>query len=193
MYDTADIRKGLKIELDGAPWNVVDFQFVKPGKGTAFTRTRIKNLITGNVIERTFRSGEKLEPADVVQNEMQYMYNDGEDYHFMNTEDFSQITIPAKILGEDTVWLIEQQVMPVMFYKGRPVNVEFPNFVEMEITYCEPGVRGDTANGANKKATLSSGAEVGVPLFVEQGEWIRVDTRTREYVMRVPKPAPSKD
>ena len=185
MYNTSDIRKGLKIELDGKPWNIVYFQFVKPGKGTAFTRTKIKSLLTGNVIDRTFRSGDKLVPADVEDHDMQYLYNDGEDYFFMNTETFAQVPIPGKVLGKDTDFLMDEMTVQVLFYKGNPVNIELPNFVELEITYCEPGVKGNTAQGATKPATLSTGAILQVPLFVKNETWIKIDTRTREYVERV--------
>jgi len=185
MYQTSDIRKGLKIEMDGAPWIVVEFQFVKPGKGQAFTRTKLKNLLTGNVVDRTYKTGETLEPADVEEKVMQYLYTDGELFHFMDTSDFSQVGIPEDNLGDATNWLIEEMEVTVLFYKSRPVSLDVPNFVELEITYCEPGVRGNTATGATKPATLSTGAIVNVPLFVEQGTVIKVDTRTGEYVGRV--------
>ena len=184
MYQTSDIRKGLKIELDGAPWVVAEFQFVKPGKGQAFTRTRLKNLLTGNVVERTFKTGESLQPADVEEKTMQFLYGDGEFYHFMDTSDFSQVAVPQENLGDAKQWLLEEMECSVLFYKERPVSIEVPNFVELEITYCEPGVKGNTATGATKSATLSTGASVNVPLFLEQGTVIRVDTRTGEYVGR---------
>jgi elongation factor P len=187
MYQTSDIKKGLKIEIDGAPWTVTEFLFVKPGKGVAFTRTKLKNLITGATLDRTFRTGDKMTPADVEEHEMQYLYNDGAAYHFMNTETFDQIGIPAEPLGDATKFLLEEMVTKVLFFNGRPVGIELPNFVELEITYCEPGVRGNTAQGATKVATLSTGAEVQVPLFVENGEWIKVDTRDGSYVERVKK------
>jgi elongation factor P len=185
MYQTSDIRKGLKIEMDGAPWIVVDFQFVKPGKGQAFTRTKLKNLITGSVVDRTYKTGEALQPADVEEKGMQYLYSDGELYHFMDTADYSQVGIPEENLGDATKWMVEEMEVTVLFYKDRPVSVDVPNFVELEITYCEPGVRGNTATGATKPATLSTGAIVNVPLFVEQGTVVKVDTRTSEYVGRV--------
>lgn len=184
-YQTSDIRKGLKVELDGQPYTVVDFQFVKPGKGQAFTRTRMKNLLTGNVIERSIRTGETLDEADVVDQTMQYMYNDADGFHFMNLESYDTIQISRDALGDAANWLVEQMEVQVLLYKGRPVTVDLPNFVELEITYCEPGIKGNTATGASKQATLSTGAMVGVPLFIEQGEWIRIDTRTGEYVERV--------
>lgn len=187
MYQTSDIRKGLKVEIDGAPWIIVDFQFVKPGKGQAFTRTRIKNLITGNTIERTFKTGEELGEADIEEYNAQYLYADGEDYQFMNLETFEQFAISGKVIGSGTQFLVDQMEVHVMTYKGRPVSVELPNFVELEITYCEPGMKGATVTGGSKPATLSTGAQVAVPLFMQAGEWIRVDTRDGSYVERVKK------
>lgn len=187
MYNTSDIRNGLKIEMDGQPYVITYFQFVKPGKGTAFTRTKMKSLTSGSVLERTFRTGEKLEPADVAEHEMQYLYNDGEQYHFMNTETFEQIGIQAGVLGDDADFLLEEAKVSVLFYKGRPVNIELPNFVELEVVYTEPAVKGNTSQGATKEAELVTGAKVQVPLFVDQGEILKIDTRTREYVERVGK------
>ncbi len=182
MYKTSDIRKGLKIELDRQPFTIVEFQFVKPGKGTAFTRTKLKNLLTGAVLERTFRTGESLAPAEVEERQMQYLYSDGEAYHFMDTESYEQIGIEADVLGAKLKWLMEEMML---LYKQQPVSIDLPTFVELEITYCEPGARGNTAQGATKRAELSTGASVNVPLFVEQGTWIKIDTRTGEYVERV--------
>lgn len=185
MYQTSDIRKGLKVEIDGAPWTVVEFQFVKPGKGCAFTRTRMKNLITGSTLERTFKTGETLAPAHVEEFSMQYLYDDGESCHFMNTESFEQIAISDGVLGDSKKFLVEEMICQVLFYNNLPVGVELTNFVELEITYCEPGVKGNTAQGGSKPATLSTGATVNVPLFIENGTWIKVDTRTGDYVERV--------
>lgn len=185
MYQTSDIRKGLKVEMDGAPWTVVEFLFVKPGKGTAFTRTKFKNLLTGSVVERNIRTGENLVPADVEVHQMQYLYDDAEFFHFMNTEDYSQTRILHEVVGANKNWLVDEMMVDVLFYKGEPVSIEVPNFVELEITFCEPGVRGNTAQGASKPATLSTGAEVQVPLFIETGTVIKVDTRSGEYVERV--------
>jgi len=187
MYQTSDIRNGLKIELDGQPWAVTYFQFVKPGKGTAFTRTKLKSLLTGNVVERTFRTGESLAPADIEEREMQYLYDDGEGFVFMDLESFDQLPIEHKVLGDTARFLVEEMVCPVLFYKGNPVSAELPNFVELEVTYTEPAVRGNTAQGAKKMATVTTGAEVQVPLFLETGEVIKIDTRTGEYVERVKK------
>jgi elongation factor P len=187
MYNTSDIRNGLKIELDNQPYTVTYFQFVKPGKGTAFTRTKLKSLLTGNVIERTFRTGEKLPPADVAEHEMQYLYGDGEAYHFMNTETYEQIGILEPVLGDDAKFLLEETIVKVLFYKGNPVNIELPNFVELTVEYTEPAVRGNTSQGATKIAKMNTGAEVQVPLFIETGELLKIDTRSREYVERVRK------
>lgn len=187
MYQLSDIRKGLKVEMDGAPWTVVEFQFVKPGKGQAFTRTRLKNLITGNVLERTFKTHESLAPAAVEEHQMQFLYQDADGYNFMNTESYDQVAIQANVIGDQAKWLVEQMIVTVLFYNGLPINIDLPNFVEFEITYTEPGARGNTAQGTFKSATLTSGATVQVPLFIEQGEWIKIDTRTGEYVERVKK------
>lgn len=187
MYETSDFRNGLKVEIDGAPWVMVYFQFVKPGKGTAFTRTKLKNMLTGAVIERTYRTGEKLEAADVGEAPMQFMYEDGEFHHFMNTETFNQVGIISEVIKEEALYLTENIEVMVLFYKERPVSITLPNFIESEIVYCEPGVRGNTATGATKPATLACGATVQVPLFIEQGEVLRVDTRTGAYVSRVSK------
>lgn len=187
MYSTSDIKNGLKIEMDGYPWTVVYFQFVKPGKGTAFTRVKMKNLITGNVIERTFRTGEQLEQADVEEVNMTFLYKDPEGWIFMNQENYEQVTVSEEALGDNKNWLLDEMQCKVLLYKNRPVSVEIPTFVEYQITYTEPGVRGNTAQGTTKSATLSTGAEIQVPLFLERDEWIRVDTRTGEYVERVKK------
>ena len=187
MYETSDIRNGLKVEIDGNPWTITYFQFVKPGKGCAFTRTKMKNLINGSTLERTFKTGEKLEPAQVEEHTMQYMYADSEGFNFMNLETFDQVSISEDGVGDAKYYLVEQMEVQVLFYKNLPVTIDLPNFVELEITYCEPGVKGNTAQGATKQATMSTGLTVNVPLFIEQGEWLKIDTRTGEYVERVKK------
>jgi elongation factor P len=184
MYNTSDIRKNLKIEIDGEPYLVVDFQFVKPGKGIAFTRTRLKNMITGAVLEKTFKSGEKLEPARLEEHSMQYLYRDGGLFHFMNNETYEQLAIDAGKIGEAANFLMENVDVGVLFYKGGPVNIDLPNFVELEVTRTEPGVKGDTATGATKEAVVSTGAKIQVPLFINEGEWVVVDTRSGQYVER---------
>ena len=185
MYDTNEFRKGLKVEIDGHPYIMVDYQFVKPGKGQAFTRVKLKSLLTGNVIDRTYRSGEKLEPADVNETEMQFLYLADDAYHFMDNSSYEQIEITKDQIGDAWKWLQENMNVDVVLYKGRPVSVTVPNFVVLEIEFCEPGIKGDTATSATKPATLVTGAEVQVPLFVNQNEKVRVDTRTGSYVERV--------
>jgi len=187
MYETSDIRNGLKVEVDGSPWSITYFQFVKPGKGCAFTRTKMKNLINGSTLERTFKSGEKLAPAEVEEHTMQYMYEDGEFFHFMNTETYEQVGITIEAVGDSKHFLKEDMEVQVLFYKGNPVNIDFPNFVELQIAYCEPGVKGNTAQGGTKPAELTTGLTVNVPLFIENEEWLKIDTRTGEYVERVRK------
>ncbi|TNF28203.1 MAG: elongation factor P [Deltaproteobacteria bacterium] len=187
MYQTSDIKKGLKFKMDGSPWNVVEFQFVKPGKGTAFTRTKMKNLLTGQVVERNFRTGETFEPVDVETRSAQFMYQEGEHFFFMDGESYEQFPVGETAMGENAKWLVDNMECQILFYEGRAITVDVPNFVELEITYCEPAVKGDTANNATKLATLSTGATVLVPLFVEQNTVIRIDTRTGEYQGRVNK------
>jgi len=187
MYETSDIRKGLKVKMDGYPWIVVDFQFVKPGKGTAFTRCRLKNLKTGSVLERTFKTGEKLDEANIEEHRAQYLYTDGDAYHFMDQESYEQITIQADAMGDSKNFLMENMEVSILFYEGSPMNVDLPTFIEAEITYSEPGMKGDTATGATKQAKISTGATVLVPLFLNQGDWIKVDTRDGAYVERVRK------
>ncbi len=187
MYNTSDIRKNLKVEIGGEPYVVVDFQFVKPGKGNAFTRTRLKNMVTGAVLDRTFKAGEKFEKAHLEQSSMQYLYADGDLYHFMNNETYEQVAIEESKIGDSVVFLLENISVDVLFFKGLPVNIELPTFVEMEVTRTEPGVKGDTASGATKDAVLSTGANLQVPLFIQEGEKIIVDTRTGEYAERAKK------
>lgn len=187
MYNTSDIKNGLKIELDGQPFTVVYFMFVKPGKGTAFTRTKLKNLLNGNVIERTFRTGEKLEEADVVTSQMQYLYGDGDAFHFMNTDTYEQVAIPSEVIGDAANFLLEEMKVDVLFYKSNPVNIELPQFVELEVTYTEPAVKGNTSQGATKEAELQTGATVQVPLFIERGDTLKIDTSEGKYVERVRK------
>lgn len=185
MYQTSDIRKNLKVKIDGAPWTVVEFQFVKPGKGTAFTRTKFKNLITGQVVERNIRSGETLEPVELTQRTATLMYKDGDDFHFMDSSTYEQFPVTLEALGDTANWIIEEMPVDLLFYEGKCVSVEIPNFVEVEIIHCEPGVKGDTATNATKPATIVTGATVQVPLFINEGERIRVDTRTAAYQGRV--------
>jgi len=187
MYNTSDIKNGLKIELDGQPFTVVYFMFVKPGKGTAFTRTKLKNLLNGNVIERTFRTGEKLEEADVVTSQMQFLYDDGDSYHFMNTDTYEQVAIPSEVIGNASDFLLEEMKVDVLFYKANPVNIELPQFVELEVAYTEPAVKGNTSQGATKEAEMQTGAKVQVPLFIERGDVLKIDTNEGKYVERARK------
>ena len=186
--DTSDIKKGVKIMLDGQPYVVVEFQFVKPGKGQAFTRTKMKNMLTGGVLERNIRSGEKLEAADVVDTTMQYIYPEGDGYVFMNTDTGEQITVGAEAVGDDAGFLIDGATVGVTVYKGNPVSVSLPAHIVVQITETEPGVKGDTATNVTKPAKISTGATVSVPLFINEGEWIKVDTRTRSYLERAKEP-----
>jgi elongation factor P len=184
-YSTNEFRSGLRIIIDGHPCIIVENEFVKPGKGQAFNRVRIKNLKTGKTVDKTFKSGESVEAADVVDTDMQYLYTDGEFWHFMVADTFEQYAADSNAVGDAKKWLTEQDICQVTLWNNEPLLVEAPNFVELEITETDPGVRGDTASGGVKPATLSTGAVVRVPLFVEQGEVIKVDTRSSEYVGRV--------
>ena len=185
MYDTSDIRKGLKIMLDGAPYTVVEFQFVKPGKGAAFTRTKMKNLLSGGVIERNLRSGEKLESADVETKSMQYLYRDGEFSVFMDTTTYDQVNIPQGTVGESQAFMPENINVEVLFFNDRAVGVSLPNFIEQAIVSTEPGFKGDTSTGATKPAKISTGAQINVPLFINVGDVVKIDTRTGEYLERL--------
>jgi elongation factor P len=187
VFETRDFRNGLKVELDGEPWMITDFQHVKPGKGNAFTRTRLKNLITGKVLDRTFKSGETLTKPELDARDMQYLYNDGETYSFMDTSNYEQVALQKETLGELAQWLKDQTVVGVLFYQGRAISVDLPTFVELQISHTEPGIKGDTATGAVKPATLETGATVNVPLFLNEGDVIKIDTRTGDYVERVNK------
>jgi elongation factor P len=184
-YSTNEFKSGLKIIIDGDPYTIVENEFVKPGKGQAFNRVKVRNLKTGRVTDRTWKSGDSVEAADVVEIEMQYLYNDGEFWHFMVSDNYEQYAADANVVGEAAKWLKEEAICLILLWNNAPLGVTPPNFVEMAITETDPGVKGDTAQGGVKPATLESGAVVRVPLFVEQGEVIRVDTRTSEYVSRV--------
>jgi elongation factor P len=184
-YSTNEFKGGLKVMLDGDPCSIIENEYVKPGKGQAFNRVKIRNLKTGRVLEKTFRSGETLEGADVTDVDMQYLYSDGEFYHFMVPDSFEQYQAEPKAVGDAKQWLKEQDLCIVTLWNDSPLSVTPPNFVELQITETDPGVRGDTSGGGGKPATLETGAVVRVPLFVQTGEIIKVDTRTGEYVSRV--------
>ncbi|MEB2314040.1 MAG: elongation factor P [Sorangiineae bacterium] len=186
--DTSDIRKGLKIMMDGQPYIVVDFQFVKPGKGQAFTRTKMKNLLNGNSLERNIRSGEKLEPADVEDRTVSYIYPEGDSYVFMNSNSGEQLTVHQEAVGDAADLLIDGIEVTVTVYKGNPVSVALPPHITVQIVETEPGVKGDTATNVMKPAKVSTGATIPVPLFINEGDWIRVDTRTRAYLERSKAP-----
>ncbi|MDQ3334409.1 MAG: elongation factor P [Myxococcota bacterium] len=188
MYDTSDIRKGLKVLMDGKPFTVIEFQFVKPGKGAAFTRTKFKNLLTGDTVERNIRSGEKLEPANVETKDMQFLYREGGDLVFMDQTSYEQVTISTDLIGDAHDLMKDNLPCTVVFFNERPVDVTLPTFVFLEITASEPGVKGDTSGGnVQKPATVETGATVSVPLFIRIGDTIKIDTRTHEYVERVNK------
>jgi len=183
-YSTNEFKSGLKVMLDGDPCSIIENEFVKPGKGQAFNRVKFRNLLSGRVVERTFKSGESIEAADVHETDMQYLYNDGEHWHFMHPETFEQVGADEAAVGDAAKWLKEQDMCTVTLWNGAPISITPPNFVILKITDTEPGVRGDTASGGGKPATLETGAVVRVPLFLDVEELIKVDTRTGEYVSR---------
>lgn len=185
MYTTAEFRRGLKIELDGEPFIIVEFQHVKPGKGGAFVRTRLKSLTNGNVTERTFKSGDKVGRPNLEEKEMQFLYRDGNDFYFMDNSNYEQQFITKDQLQGADSYLQENCRVAVLFFNGKPLAVELPNFVELAITSTDPGVKGDTASGGTKPATLETGSIIQVPLFLKEGDKIRIDTRTGQYVERV--------
>lgn len=183
---TSEIRGGFKVEVEGQPYTIINNEFVKPGKGQAFNRIKMKHLLTGRVIERTFKSGEKLDVADIAESQMRLLYKEADGVVFMDDKSFEQIKIPFENIGDTSNWLLDDHLYGVIFYNGAPVNVEAPIFIEMVITETSPGVRGDTASGrVMKPAIMESGAKIQIPIFVEQGEKIKIDTRTGEYVSRV--------
>ena len=184
MVVAGDFKNGITFEMDGQVLQVVEFQHVKPGKGAAFVRTKMKNVITGAVTERTFNPTDKFENAIVERKEMQYLYNDGDLYYFMDMESFEQLPIDAKVLGDNFKFVKENEMCKIVSYKGNVFNVEPPLFVELEVTDTEPGFKGDTAQGTTKPATLETGATIKVPLFINEGDVLKVDTRTGEYLSR---------
>jgi elongation factor P len=184
MYTTSEFRNGLKVEFEGEPYVIVYFQHVKPGKGGAFVRTKLKNLKTGAVIEHTFRSGDKVEKPDLDQRSMQFMYRMENQFYFMDTSSYEQIYLDEDHVGEAANYLIENLPVEILFYKGQPIGMDLPTFITFTIVETEPGIRGDTVSGANKPAKLESGATVQVPLFLNVGDRIKVDTRTGTYIER---------
>jgi elongation factor P len=184
-FNTSEFRSGLKIIMDNDPCVIVENEFVKPGKGQAFSRVRLRNLKTGKTVDKTFKSGENVEAADVMETDMQFLYSDGEFCHFMVQDTFEQYAADEKAVGDAVDWISDGDVCQITLWNNAPIVVAAPNFVELEIVETDPGVKGDTASGGGKPATLTTGAVVRVPLFIDQGDVIKVDTRTREYVSRV--------
>ena len=184
-YSTNEFKSGLKIIINGDPHNIVENEFVKPGKGQAFNRVKVRNLLTGRVVEKTFKSGESVEAADVFETQAQYLYNDGEFWQFMHGESYEQYAIAKEAVGDAVYWMQEEAICDLTLFNGSPISVLPPNFVEMKIVETDPGLRGDTSGSGGKPATVESGATVRVPLFVQEGEVIKIDTRTGEYVSRV--------
>ncbi len=183
-YSSNQFKNGMKVMIDGDPCSMVDVEFVKPGKGQAFTRVRLRNLLTGRIWERTFKSNESAESADVMDRDMEYLYTDGEMWHFMEPATFEQYAADKNAISDSHKWLKEQDKCMITLWNGNPIAVTPPNFVELEVTETDPGLKGDTAQGGSKPATLSTGAVVRVPLFIERGDVLRIDTRTGEYVSR---------
>ncbi len=185
MISTSDFKTGLTIRFEGAIFTIIDFQHVKPGKGAAFVRAKLKNIETGATIEKTFRSGEKMERAHIEKRAMQYLYSTGEDYIFMDTESYDQIILMKEDIGDGIRYLKENTVIDIMLYEERPIGVDLPNTIDLIVTETTPGVKGDTAAGGTKPATLETGYVVQVPFFVNEGDTLRIDTRSGQYVMRV--------
>ena len=184
MISAGDFRNGVTVEIDGQVLQIVEFQHVKPGKGAAFVRTKLKNVISGGVVEKTFRPTEKFPSARIDRVDMQYLYNDGDLYYFMDLDSYEQVPIGKGLIGDNFKFVKEEMICTIRSYQDKPFSVEPPMFVELEVTDCEPGVRGDTATGASKTATVETGATIRVPLFINTGDKIRIDTRTSEYLER---------
>ena len=186
-YNTSEFKKGLKVIIDNEPYLMVDTEFMKPGKGQAVYRTKLKNLVRGNVIDRTYRSGDKIDSADVTEESLQYLYNDSRNWFFMNPETFEQYSIPKDNVEEAAKWLKDGTIVEVMFWGDRAISVDAPKHVELKVAYCEPTARGNTATNVQKPAKLESGADITVPAFINIGDVVKVDTRTGEYIERVTK------
>jgi elongation factor P len=185
VISTTDFRGGVRLMVDGEPFYIVEFQHVKPGKGGAFVRAKLKSYLSGNVLDRTFRSGERFEEPNLEEREMQFLYATGDDYTFMDTDTYEQLTFEKKQLGENADLLKENMNVKILIYEHRPIDVELPIFIELKVVDAEPGVRGDTASGGTKPAVVETGATIKVPLYLEVGTTIKIDTRTRAYVERV--------
>jgi len=182
---TNDLKNGLVLNLDNQLWQVLEFQHVKPGKGPAFVRTKLKNVISGKIIDKTFNAGTKVETANVDRRDMQYLYHDGTDYVFMDAKDYDQVNISAELVGDAANYMLENQDLQISFHEGTPLSVELPPSVELTITHTEPGLQGDRSTGGSKPATLETGYEIQVPLFLEEGVKVKVDTRSGDYLGRV--------
>lgn len=185
IIDATEIRKGMKILWEGQPCLVTEAQFVKPGKGTAFTRARIRNMMNGRSLEQTYKASERIELCSLDERGMEFLYQSTGEWHFMDNSNFEQLVMSTDAVGEAGNWLTENLPVKILFFNDKPISIDLPNFVELQITECEPAVKGDTKANAQKLATMQTGATVGVPMFVDNGEWIRIDTRTGEYVERV--------
>ena len=185
VIDTSEFKKGMKIEIDGEPFEILDFQHVKPGKGSAFVRTTIRSLLTGRTLEPTMKSGDKVGKPDIEDKDMQYLYKEGADYYFMDTRNYEQTFISEKVLGEQKNFLKENINASILFYTGKAIGVSLPNSVDLKVTKCDPGIRGDTVSGALKPAELETGYTVNVPLFINEGDVLKIDTRDGKYLTRV--------
>ena len=185
MIGTSEFKKGVYIELDGIPYLIVDFQHVKPGKGNAFVRTRIKNLINNNVLDRTFKSGEKVEEPDLEKKIMQYLYRDGSGYQFLDLDSYEQFLVEEETIGDSILYLIENMELDIFIYKGKAISLELPNFVNLEVEYTEPALKGDTVSGGGKPAKMKTGLSITVPFHIKQGDVLKIDTRTGQYVEKV--------
>jgi elongation factor P len=187
VYSTTDFKKGLRIEFEKEPFEIIDFQHVKPGKGGAFVRTKLKNLINGRVIDRTLRAGEKVETPNIEEKNMQYLYAEGDEYVFMDNETYDQIKFSKETVGDNTGFLLENITVNVLYYNNKPINIDVPNFLDLKIVSTEPGIKGDTVSGATKPAVLETKLVINVPLFINEGDVIKVDTRNKSYIERVSK------
>ncbi len=185
VIDTSEFRKGMKIEIDGEPFEIIEFQHVKPGKGSAFVRTVIKSLLTGRQLQPTMKSGDKVGKPDIEEKEMQYLYKQGDDFYFMDTKNYEQTYLSEAMLGDSRNFLKENVNASILFYNGKAIGVTLPNSVDLVVTKCDPGVRGDTVSGAMKPATLETGYTVNVPLFINEGDILKIDTRDGKYLTRV--------
>lgn len=184
-FSTSEFKGGLKIIIDGDPYTIIENEMVKPGKGQAFNRVKLRNLLTARVLEKTFKSGESVIAADVLEVDMSFLYSDSSSYHFMSQSTFEQVSVSKSVVAESSQWLIEQDICVVTLWDDNPISITPPNFVELKVSECEPGIKGDTVSGGSKNATLETGAVLRVPLFVNTGDKLKIDTRTGEYMSRV--------